>query len=141
MDFIDQIYIINLKNRTDRWNMCMEQLIKYNIKNYKRFDAIRPDLTTINHIHYSKNNLKLGKNYIIGALGCKLSHLSVINDAKLNNYSKILILEDDFLLCDNFIEKYNDTIKNINKNNINYSMLYLGFSIVRNNTYIDTNIE
>lgn len=141
MDFIDQIYIINLKNRTDRWNMCMEQLIKYNIKNYKRFEAIRPDLTTINPIHYSKNNMKLSKNYIIGALGCKLSHLSVINDAKVNNYSKILILEDDFLLCNNFIEKYNDAIKNINKNNINYSMLYLGFSIVRDNTYIDTNIN
>ena len=43
--------------------------------------------------------------------------------------SKILILEDDFLLCNNFIEKYNNTIQNIDKNNINYNMLYLGFSM------------
>lgn len=141
MECIDQIYIINLKNRTDRWNICKEQLIKNNITNYKRFDAIRPDLTKVNPIHYSKNNMKLSKNYITGALGCKLSHLSVINDAKVNNYSKILILEDDFLLCNNFIEKYNNTIQNIDKNNINYNMLYLGFSIVRDNPYIDTKIN
>lgn len=141
MEYIDQIYIINLKNRTDRWNTCIEQLIKHNITNYKRFNAIRPDLTKINPIQYSKNNMKLSKNYIRGALGCKLSHLSVINDAKINNYSKILILEDDFLLCNNFIEKYNKIIKDINENNINYAMLYLGFSIVRDNPYIDTKIN
>ena len=98
MEDIDQIYIINLKNRTDRWKTCIEQLIKHNITNYKRFNAIRPDLTKINPIQYSKNNMKLSKNYITGALGCKLSHLSVINDAKINNYSKILILEDDFFI-------------------------------------------
>lgn len=141
MDSIDQIYIINLENRTDRWKICIEQLIKYNITNYKRFNAIRPDLKKIDPIHYSKNNMKLSKNYITSALGCKLSHLLVINDAKKNNYNKILILEDDFLLCNNFIEKYNNTIQNIDKNNIDYKMLYLGFSIVRDNPYIDTSIN
>lgn len=141
MNCIDHIYIINLESRSDRWQMCLEQLIKYNIKNYQRFNAIRPDLTKINPIEYSKNNMKLSKNYIIGALGCKLSHLSIINDAKNHNYNKILILEDDFLLCNNFIEKYNNIIKNIQENNINYNMLYLGFSLVRKNVFIDTNIN
>lgn len=141
MEKIDRIYIINLKERSDRWSNCIKQLTKYNIINYERFDAIRPDLTKIDPIQYSKNNMKLSKNYIIGALGCKLSHLSIINDAKINNYSKILILEDDFLLCNNFIKKYNNIIKDINENNINYAMLYLGFSIVRDNPYIDTKIN
>lgn len=141
MEKIDRIYIINLKERSDRWINCIKQLTKYNIINYERFDAIRPDLTKIDPVQYSKNNMKLSKNYIIGALGCKLSHLSIINDAKINNYSKILILEDDFLLCNNFIEKYNNTIQNIDKNNIDYDMLYLGFSIVRDNPYIDTSIN
>tara|TARA_B110001450_G_scaffold235479_1_gene240218 strand:+ start:17777 stop:18442 length:666 start_codon:yes stop_codon:yes gene_type:complete len=141
MENIDRIYIINLKERTDRWKMCIEQLAKFNIKNYERFDAIRPDLTKINPIHYSKNNMKHSKNYIIGALGCKLSHLQIIKDANEKMYNQILILEDDFLFCDNFIEKYNDIISNIEQNKININMLYLGFSIVRPNTFIDTSIS
>ena len=44
MDKIDKIYIINLKDRIDRWNDSLVQLNKYNIENYERFDAIRPDL-------------------------------------------------------------------------------------------------
>ena len=140
MENIDKIYIINLKDSTDRWKNCEEQLNKYGITNYERFDAIRPDLNKIDPIQYSKNNMKHSKNYIIGALGCKLSHLQIIMNAKKNNYNQILILEDDFLLCNNFLEKYNNIISIMNQDNIAFDMLYLGFSIVRNNPYIDTNI-
>lgn len=141
MNKIDRIYIINLKERTDRWKHCIKQLSKYNITNFTRFDAIKPDLSKVDPIHYSKNNLKLDEKYKIGALGCKLSHLNIIIDAKKNNYKTILILEDDFLLTNNFIEKYNNIDELINKNKIMIDMLYLGFSIVRTNPYHDTNIE
>lgn len=141
MNNIDKIYIINLKERTDRWEHCLQQLNKYNITNYTRFDAVKPDLNKVNPIQYSKNNLKLGTKYIIGALGCKLSHLKIIIDAQKNNYNQILILEDDFLLTNNFIDKYNNTINSINESKTNIDMLYLGFSIVRKDPYIDTNIS
>ena len=85
MNNIDKIYIINLKERTDRWEHCLQQLNKYNITNYTRFDAVKPDLNKVNPIQYSKNNLKLGTKYIIGALGCKLSHLKIIIDAHLSS--------------------------------------------------------
>ena len=74
-------------------------------------------------------------------MGCKLSHLKIIIDAKKNNYNQILILEDDFLLTNNFIEKYNNTINEIYEKINNIDMLYLGFSIVRKDPYIDTNIS
>jgi len=141
MNNIDKIYIINLKERNNRWKKCVEQLSKYNITNYERFDAIKPDLSKINPIQYSKNNLKINKKYIIGALGCKLSHLNIITDAKLNNYKQILILEDDFLLTNNFIEKFSNISENIQTHNINIDMLYLGFSIVRQNPYKNTVIN
>ena len=141
MDNIDKIYIINLKERTDRWKKCIEQLNKYNITNYERFDAIKPDLNKINPIQYSKNNLKLGKKYIIGTMGCKLSHYKIIIESRKNKYKQILILEDDFLLTNNFIEKFSQILNNMNTHKIHYDMLYLGFSIVRKNPYIDTEIE
>ena len=90
MDKIDKIYIINLKDRIDRWNDSLVQLNKYNIENYERFDAIRPDLKKIDPIHYKKNNLKINEKYIIGALGCKLSHIEIIKNAKKKNYKQIL---------------------------------------------------
>ena len=74
-------------------------------------------------------------------MGCKLSHLKIIIDAQKNNYNQILILEDDFLLTNNFIDKYNNTINSINESKTNIDMLYLGFSIVRKDPYIDTNIS
>jgi glycosyl transferase family 25 len=141
MEKIDKIYIINLKHRTDRWSKCIEQLNRYNITNFTRFNAIIPDLNKIDAIHYSKNNLRLNTNYIIGSLGCKLSHLNIIKHAKQNKFTQILILEDDFLLTDNFVTKFNTIIECINNNNIVIDMLYLGFSIVRNNPYFDTNIK
>ena len=94
MDKISKINIINLKERTDRWKDCLIQLKKYNIENYERFEAIRPDLKKIDPIQYSKNNLKMDEKYIIGALGCKLSHIEIIKNAKKNSYKQILILED-----------------------------------------------
>lgn len=141
MENIDKIYIINLKQRTDRWNKCIQQLTNYGITNYERFNAIQPDLTKINPIQYSKNNMKHSNNYIIAALGCKLSHLQIIINAKKNNYKQILILEDDFLFCNNFINKYNNIISIIKQHKITINMLYLGFSIIRNDPYIDTNIN
>lgn len=140
MENINQIYIINLKHRTDRWDKCIKQLNKYNITRYIRFDAIKPDLNEINPIQYSKNNLRINTNYIIGALGCKLSHLNIIKHARQNNFKQILILEDDFLLADNFIHKFDSIIEKINKKNIIIDMLYLGFSVVRSDPYIDTDI-
>ena len=140
MENINQIYIINLKHRTDRWDKCIEQLNKYNITRYIRFDAIKPDLNEINPIQYSKNNLLVNTNYIIGSLGCKLSHLNIIKHAKKNNFKQILILEDDFLLTDNFIHKFDSIIEKINKKNIIIDMLYLGFSVVRTDPYNDTEI-
>lgn len=138
---IDKIYIINLKERDDRWKKCIEQLSQYNITNYERFDAIIPDLNKIDPIQYSKNNMNINYKYIRGALGCKLSHIQIIIDANKNNYKQILILEDDFMFCNNFIDKYNDIILKIEQNKINIDMLYLGFSIVRENPYNDTEIN
>lgn len=141
MDNISKIYIINLKERTDRWKDCLTQLQKYNINNYERFCAIRPNLEEIDPIHYEKNNLKIDKKYIIGALGCKLSHIEIIKNAKKNSYKQILILEDDFLLCENFIQKYNKIYSDIHKKKLDIDILYLGFSIVRKEPFLNTTIN
>jgi GR25 family glycosyltransferase involved in LPS biosynthesis len=45
-NYVDKIFIINLKSRQDRWNNIAKQLNILKINNYERFDAICP---TYNH--------------------------------------------------------------------------------------------
>lgn len=81
-DFFDKIYCINLAERTDRWEQCLKNFEKYDIKNYERVDGIR-----INGDLPQKRK---------GQIGCSLSYASSINKAIQNKYNNVLILEDDF---------------------------------------------
>lgn len=77
IDKIDHIYYINLDERKDRLENILKQvklLDKESIKT-TRISAIKND---------------------IGAIGCGLSHIKTLEDAKKNNYKQVIILEDDF---------------------------------------------
>lgn len=95
-----QTYVINLINRTEKKKLVQKHLKKYNIK----FKFYHPELN---------NDPKLG---------CKLSHLHIINEAKKNGYDKILILEDDV----KFIKKFK-----LNNLPNNWDMLYLGGTVFK----------
>lgn len=105
----DKIYCINLNERKDRWELAEKEFNYLGIKNYVRFPAIK--------------NLD-------GRIGCRNSHLTIINDAKINKYKKILIFEDDFI----FINKDKDLISNIIEqiSKIKYDLFYLGATVEPN---------
>ena len=69
-------YIINLIKRKDRYNHIINEFNDFNINLYF-MDA------------FEENN---------GVIGCKKSHLYLINYAKKNNLPYIIVVEDDFLL-------------------------------------------
>lgn len=72
---------INLRERPDRDILCKDQLRQIGISEPKRFNAFK---TTS------------------GIIGCGMSHLSVIEDAKKNNYPYILVCEDDVVFKDHY---------------------------------------
>lgn len=86
---IEHAYYINLESRTDRKEQVEQELNTIGLTNFQRFNAIK-----------ATN----------GAIGCTLSHLKLLEMAIENNYSHILILEDDiqFLDPDLFKIKFND---------------------------------
>ena len=118
---IDQIYIINIDKRNDKWLECQNELC-YLGKDVKivRWSGIVPDEKCLNsHWNiYSKNSRCMDRKYYSGILGCKLSHLGIIEDAKIRGFSRILILEDDFHCI-------NDVSKMINEL-VDGDMVYLG---------------
>jgi len=85
LDAFDKIFIINLKSRPDRWAEICEQLehigLPASSPKVARFDAVRP--------------ADAGGFPSIGARGCFMSHLGVLEQASQEGLSKILILEDD----------------------------------------------
>lgn len=121
---IDFIYLINLDERPEKYNLCLEQLQPFNITPH-RVSAIngwKLNLDTINDIGIKcsldtqtslmgtfygddfnmkhepiKNN---GRTYFShcmsrGAIGIVLSHLSIIKDAYDSGYGTIWVMEDD----------------------------------------------
>ena len=87
-DYFDKIFCINLDNRKDRWEKCLNKFSLLGIKDkVERFSAI-------NLSHLTDIDPKTR-----GRAGCALSHAKILREAaelRLGNY---LVLEDDFDLC------------------------------------------
>lgn len=116
--FFDKIYVINLKQDVEKKKIIEKKLKELNI-DYSIFEAVDGN---------KLKNVKLLSYGSVGAVGCRLSHMKILEDAIKNNYNRILVFEDDVIFRKNFnkhLEKQYSTIKN---NNINWKLLYLGCS-------------
>lgn len=127
---IDKVFIINLKERTDRRKEILKELNNAKIDNYEFFDAIRPTIEDLNKWNpnyietipgWFKRLDKDEQKYRLGQLGCLLSHYNVIKECKKRGYQNVLILEDDtkFMLdSDNL---------NSNSNTLNFTDKLMGY--------------
>ena len=91
IDDIKNAYYINLEKRTDRKVHVENELKKIGIK-AQRFNAIQlPN----------------------GALGCSMSHLKCIENAKQNGWDHVLVVEDDIKFLDStlFTKQLNKFLK------------------------------
>lgn len=125
---VDKIYFINLEERPDRLFKILKQFNKFNITNYKKIVGVngyKPEYSIIWKQLFIKSNKKITSP---GVLGYLLSMKKVILDAIENNYSRILILDDDILIHKNMISLINQI--NIIPNN--WVLLYLGCSQLKN---------
>lgn len=140
-DFLEYIYIISLNRCINRRELCIKQLELLNIKKYEIVDAV--DTTVHSNTHdalYEQVTAKMDKNFIKhnfqkGALGCLLSHLKVIELAKSRNHKHILILEDDFLIINEFYNQLYDHLNNLPNG---WDFVYLGKKLWHpTNTYLE----
>ena len=128
--YMDKIFIVNLKHREDRKKKILTELQLNNIINYEFFNAIRPNIEEVNNwnnsycSHFDNSNKNL-ENYKIGSLGCLLSHYNIIKLSKKRNYKRVLILEDDAIFKNDYLNNFRNAIKQCVRNNINYDILQL----------------
>lgn len=119
--YFDKIYIINLKESTDRKKTIDEQMVKFGITNYVFEQAISGK--DINLDEFKNNNLWAypgnsicnincsctgkGHELHINQIALHSSHYNIWKDIIKNDYNKCLILEDDCIFTENinFFEK------------------------------------
>lgn len=112
------IFLINLKHRTDRLKKMEILLNSFNIE-YNLFSAIN------GHIHTDNfNKLIDTKITSLGAYGNLLSNIEIIKKAKKNNLEYVIIFEDDLFFHKNFKR----LLDNINFVPSDWKIIYLGSS-------------
>lgn len=127
----NNIFIINLKRRSDRKEQMIKRLTDASIGSYEfieAYDGLDPNI--INQFNDEKN--KNPQNPIVtpGHFACLLSHIKAIKLAKSRNYSNIMILEDDVYFCNDFLLK----LSNITVSK--YNMIYLGGIVSRKKIFL-----
>ena len=128
MNNINKIYIINLDKDTERLNNCINQLKKYNINNYERYSAIYGSKLSNDEINIITTDI--GKLFASdGMIGCGISHINIWKKIVKEGIKKTLILEDDFILKDDFLNNFNKVIE---KSPINYDIIFLSSNIIHN---------
>jgi len=125
-DFFEQIYCINLKHRTDRWQSCLSQFSSLDIiERANRVEAVIYENPKLN----KKQNAQIG---------CALSHYNILKEAQKNNCSSIVVLEDDFL----FLKDKESLNEEINKSTAelpkDWDIFYFGAFFVNGYDYAAT---
>jgi GR25 family glycosyltransferase involved in LPS biosynthesis len=110
-DLSKNIYVINLKERTDRKLHIENQLNKIDCKNYKLFEGVNGNSLT--------NPTKL-KN---GMFGLVKTYLNIHEEWSKKDAENIFLIEDDCLFLDDFNKKLEEYINNVPSD---WDMLYFG---------------
>lgn len=124
--YFDNVFLINLNRRPDRLKEATDELNSVGIK-FNVFNAV--DGNTFNDLtilsEYRGNIRKLKP----GAIGCLLSHISLIKYAKEKGLKNILIFEDDVVFSKNFNLFFDTVVNEIPKD---WGMFYLGGHPIKN---------
>jgi len=111
-------YVINLKERADRWKRFVSQPVTSSFKHLKHFYAVNGK-----KLNYRKDKrisirtkLNITRNYrrshceiaTLGAIGSSLSHIEIWKRFVASNAPVCLVLEDDAILTDSQLRMVND---------------------------------
>jgi len=131
-NLIDEILVINLDHRTDRWDHFKKQAINSDIINtkYRRISAIDgnnlqdqnfKDYVTENAFDHIKNKIRTGGLRLsYGAIGLALTYKNILQCCTNN----ILLLEDDIIISNETDNVIASTILNVPND---WDIIYFGW--------------
>lgn len=128
MEKINKIFIINLEKDKDRLLSSVKELNKYKLFNFEFINAINGN--NLNDDEYKSYTTSIGY-YITSPsmVGCGMSHIKTWKKIVENNIQYSLILEDDFNFKNNFVNDFNELMRNTPKN---FDLLFLNSNLFTN---------
>ena len=102
-EYFDKIYVVTLKRATDRQEMIREHLEGLHYDFFWGQDKLELDIPTLKAEAIYDEKLAIAhsrynKPMTPGQIGCACSHVKIYEDIIKNNYSRVLILEDDVIV-------------------------------------------
>jgi beta-1,4-mannosyl-glycoprotein beta-1,4-N-acetylglucosaminyltransferase len=110
-----KIFIVHYKKLTERKISILDQFRKYNITNYEFIEIDRDEL-------YNYNCDIFDKNFGNALTAISLSHYSAYQKI-IDSHEEALIFEDDVILCDNFVNKLQQYLRQLPSD---YDILFIG---------------
>jgi glycosyl transferase family 25 len=127
MEKINKIFIINLKRNKSRLINSIIQLNKYKLTNLDFINAI--DGYELNDDEYKSYTSFIGYYLACPSMvGCGMSHIKTWEKIIENNIEFSLILEDDFNFSNNFLNDFNEMIRNVPDN---FDVLFLNSNYLK----------
>ena len=126
---IADIHVINLDRSTKRWSLMQEEVKKFGnipINKWKAIDGKLLSNEFIKNTWKYQNNFYTTHERVPGEVACYLSHKTLLEyllTLPVSPDAGHLILEDDAIVDNNFIEKWKN-IKNFLP--LNWEMMYFG---------------
>jgi GR25 family glycosyltransferase involved in LPS biosynthesis len=108
--YFDKVFCINLDRRPDKWAESSEEFARIGLE-VERVSGV------------DGQTLKPAGNITPGEMGCSLSHSGILKRMVENNWSKILVLEDDAVFIPNVQEYFAANLSSIPAE---WDMLYFG---------------
>lgn len=116
MNKLPHILVLNLLRNVEKKELLKQQFEKLSINNYVFFPAL--------DANYISNDIavKIGAGYGFGRLLSKteiailMSHINMLSYAKTTGIENIIILEDDVILCEDFINRVTSILNKLPEN-------------------------
>jgi hypothetical protein len=96
-NFVERVYVINLKTRPDRIKTFLDRL--------ERYGWPFPDPIIYPAIDGNKVGVPPEFTQGGGAYGCRMSHLRILQDCLMEDVKTVLILEDDAEITEGFTDR------------------------------------
>lgn len=119
-NYFAKIFVINLRHRPDRLEKTKERLKLAGINNYEIFNAYNGEILG----PLTDANIPVRRTG--GYLGCLLSHLDIIWQAKKNGWPNVLILEDDIKIYNQIIPAFNKIAQDLENYHPDWDIFYPG---------------
>jgi GR25 family glycosyltransferase involved in LPS biosynthesis len=126
-EIVDKIYIINTAKATDRMNKVSSEMSRHNII-FERIESVPIDKVT-------KNTIGETDSWNNRSASLLETTISIIENAKQNNYKKILIFEDDTFIRDNFYDSSISNLKSLLDSGDEWHFIHLNYSNLAKTTF------